>query len=271
MGNYKVEGIVLKARDFGEADRILTILDRDLGKLEGVAKGARRPKSRLGGPCQPFSHNQFLLWQGRSLDGIIQCEVISSFAPLREDLLRLAAASYITELVDDVVHERDPSPDIFDLVLGLFTWLAEVEPTPGSVTHVLRAFELRLLNLCGFGPSLDACASCGTPAGDGATAFSPAAGGVVCSACRAAADLQRPSGPTSAPGPHPSPPGPLLHLAPGTLKAMRYLAAADPAQARILRLTPGAAKEMERAIREHMAYHFEHRPRSLDFLDTLLS
>jgi len=109
LGNYKVDGIVLRARDFGEADRIITILDRNLGKLEAVAKGARRTRSRLGGSCQPFSHNHFLLWHGRTLDGVIQCEVVHSFSSLREDLMRLAAASYMAELVDEVVRDHPPS------------------------------------------------------------------------------------------------------------------------------------------------------------------
>ncbi len=266
MANYKATGLILKTRDFGESDRIVTILDPDLGKLEAVARGARRTRSRLGGPCQPFSHNQFLLWQGRSLDGIIQCEVLDSFAPLRDDLLKLAAASYITELVDEVVREKDPSPEVFDLTLGTFRWLAEVDAAPGPVTHVLRAFEVRLLTLVGLGPSLDSCATCGAPveswadrsAGQaGALAFSAAAGGVVCPACRAL---------WPSPG---APPG-VVPLAPGTLRALRYLAGADLDKARVLRLTPGAAREMERALREHIVYHLDRRPRTLDFLDSVL-
>jgi DNA repair protein RecO (recombination protein O) len=285
--NYKVEGIVLKSRNFGEADRILTILDRDLGKLEGVAKGARRTRSVLRGPCQPFSHNLFFLWQGRTLDGISQCEVIESFARLRDDLLKLAAASYMAELVDDVARERDPSPEVFDLLLGSFRWLETADATPVGVTHVLRSFDLRLLGLAGFAPVLDACATCGTPiegwAGSGGVAFSAAAGGIICPSCRVA----------SAEGDHSDGLGgglsggglsegglsegggegegrPVILLAAGTLAAMRHLARSAPEQARILRLTPRAAKEMERALRAHLLYHLDRRLKSLDFLDSVL-
>jgi DNA repair protein RecO (recombination protein O) len=292
--NYKVEGIVLKARNFGEADRILTILDRDLGKLEGVAKGARRTRSVLRGPCQLFSHNLFFLWQGRTLDGISQCEVIESFARLRDDLLKLAAASYMAELVDDVARERDPSPEAFDLLLGSFRWLETADATPASVTHVLRSFDLRLLGLAGFAPVLDACATCGTSiegwAGSGGLAFSAAAGGIVCPSCRVASAAEggfgdgggergggegdlggggregegRPGLGTETPGP------PVILLAVGTLAAMRHLARSTPEQARILRLTPRAAKEMERALRAHILYHLDRRLKSLDFLDSVL-
>ncbi len=311
MPNYKVEGIVLKSRNFGEADRILTILDRDLGKLEGVAKGARRTRSVLRGPCQLFSHNLFFLWQGRTLDGISQCEVIESFARLRDDLMKLAAASYMAELVDDVARERDPSPEAFDLLLGSFRWLETVDATPASVTHVLRSFDLRLLGLAGFAPVLDACATCGTPiegwAGSGGVAYSAAAGGIVCPSCRVASAEGglgdglgggdgHGGGHGGGHGEDPGeggggegdlggggregegPPGlgtetcgpPVILLAVGTLAAMRHLARSTPEQARILRLTPRAAKEMERALRAHILYHLDRRLKSLDFLDAVL-
>jgi len=258
MPNYKVDGIVLKTRDFGESDRILTILDRDLGKLEAVAKGARRVHSTLRGPCQPFSHNLFFLWRGRSLDGISQVEVTESFAVLRDELPKLAAASYVAELVDEVARERDSCPEIFELVLETFRWLETVPPVAAEIVHVLRAFDLKLLGLAGLGPALDACARCGAPleawAGSGsAVAFSPAAGGVVCPSCRISGEV---SG--------------VVLLAAGTLAAMRHLAAAAPDRSRVLRLTPRAAAEMERALRAHLLYHLDRRPKSLDFLDEVL-
>jgi DNA repair protein RecO (recombination protein O) len=278
MPNYKVNGIVLKARHFGESDRILTILDRDLGKLEGVAKGARRAQSTLRGPCQPFSHNLFFLWHGKSLDGISQVEVVDSFAGLRDNLLKLAAASYLVELVDDVARERDPSPELFDLLLESFRWLEEAEPNASAVTHILRAFDLRFLGLAGFAPTLDACASCGSPAeawaGGGAVAFSAAAVGIVCPACRAAVAVSDETGGGFGFGDgQGGPAGPSVVLvAAGTLAAMRHLAAAASVdQARVLRLTPRAAKEMEQALRAHLRYHLDRQLKSLDFLDTVLS
>jgi len=289
--NYKVDGLVLKARPFGEADRILTILDPRLGKVEAVAKGARRVKSSLRGACQPFSHNQFFLWQGRSLDGISQCEVVESFSCLRDDLPRMAAASYVAEFVDDVVRERDPSPETYELVLDTFRWLAEAEPTKANVTHILRAFDLRFLALAGFAPSLDACAGCGQPlaawAGTGQVAFSAAAGGVICPACRAGTALggeegTAPAGETPGNWPDTSrldaaQPGlpcragpPVILLSPGTLASMRHLAQADSARARVLRLTPRAAQEMGQALRAHITYCLDRRLKSLDFLDSVL-
>lgn len=284
MGNYKVEGVVLRARDFGEADRILTILDRGLGKLEAVAKGTRRPKSALRGACQPFSHCVFLLWRGRTLDGISQAETVRSHSGLRDDLLWLSAASYMVELADEILRERDPSPEVYDLILALFDWLERSEPSPEVAHHVLRTYELRLLELSGFSPSLDACATCGQaenagPQGPARLAFSAAAGGLVCAACRQTAEsamAQPAAGPAARPGDWSGPAGAtgghagLVFLSPGTVKTMRYLSRATPEQARILRLTPQAVKEMGAALRAHILYHLDRRPRSLDFLDTVL-
>ena len=275
MANYKVNGIVLKARNFGEADRILTILDRDLGKLEGVAKGARRTQSTLRGPCQPFSHNLFFLWRGRTLDGISQVEVAESFAGLRDNLLRLAAASYVAELADDVARERDPCPEIFDLVLDSFRWLEAADPTAANVNHILRAFDLRLLGLAGFAPVLDACAACGNPldtwGGPAAVAFSAAAGGIICPACRASSTETEGEDARGLPDGLGGAAGPAVSLvAAGTLAAMRHLAGATPEQARVLRLTPRAAKEMEQVLRAHILYHLDRQLKSLDFLDSVL-
>ncbi|MCL6580917.1 MAG: DNA repair protein RecO [Firmicutes bacterium] len=319
MSGYKAEGIVLRARDFGEADRVVTILDRDQGKLEAVAKGARRAQSRLRGPCQPFTRGSFLLWHGRTLDGISQAETLEPFTALREDLVRLAAASYMAELTDDLVRERDPAPEIHDLLLESFRWLEAGPATPAEVSLILRAFELRLLTFGGFAPVLEACAVCGRPVEDwsgtgrrpagtgrvgpgpvgaavakpedpGAVtlvAFSPAAGGVLCPACRV--DPAEEGGPRGghgeeeAVGPDgsgvglegmnadPGLGGPVVLLAAGTLAAMRHLARAETRhQVRILRLTPRAAREMARALRAHLEYHLDRPLKSLDFLESVL-
>jgi len=292
VSGYKAEGIVLRARDFGEADRVVTILDRDQGKLEAVAKGARRAQSRLRGPCQPFTRGSFLLWHGRTLDGISQAETLEPFTVLREDLVRLTAASYMAELTDDLVRERDPAPEIHDLLLESFRWLEAGPATPGEVSLILRAFEVRLLVFGGFAPVLEACAVCGRPVEDwgGATlvAFSPAAGGVLCPACRADPAEDGEGGPWGGRGEEARGPGasgvglegmnadpgfggPVVLMAAGTLAAMRHLARAETTQqARILRLTPRAAREMARALRAHLEYHLDRPLKSLDFLESVL-
>ena len=97
---------MLRVRDFGEADRILTILSDTDGKFAAVARGARRPRSRLVGVTQQFSRGNMLLFRGRSLDTLNTFELLSSYANLSLDVEKMAYASYVAELVDLMTGER---------------------------------------------------------------------------------------------------------------------------------------------------------------------
>jgi len=175
---YKTEAIVLRTRNLGEADRIVTLYTRDRGKVEGVARGSRRAKSRLTGATQLFTYGRYLMFSGRSLDTVSQAEIVESFAGLREDLTKMAYASYIAELLDVTVELGEPSEDLFELVHGA---LAAVDRgLPPDL--VARWFELRLMDLLGYRPQLEACVSCRTGVEEGH--FSAGEGGLLCPGCR---------------------------------------------------------------------------------------
>jgi DNA repair protein RecO (recombination protein O) len=243
LGLYRTEAVVLRARELGETDRLLVLYTRSEGKVRAVAKGVRRPGSRLAG-LEPFTLSELQLFQGRELDRVIQSQPRRGFRPLREDLGRLAAASYLAELVEGLTAERDPSPALFQTLVAGMALLAQ-GPDP---LLALRFLELRLSALAGFQPVLDRCARCGGEAGP-RPAFAPAEGGVVCAGCRPVSGA--------------------VSLAPGTLASLRFLAAAQPGRVEVLRLTAGANAEMARALVGWVSYHLERRPRSLDFLEAL--
>src|SRR5687768_9809563 len=94
---YRTEAIVLRRTDFGEADRLLTLFSRELGKIKAIAKGARKPQSRKTGHVELFMRTQFLIAQGRDLDIITQAEMVEGYQALREDLVRTTYASYAVE------------------------------------------------------------------------------------------------------------------------------------------------------------------------------
>lgn len=185
MALYRVEGIVLGSRAFGEADRLVTLLTRERGRLRAVAKGARRPRSTLAAGVQPFTRGSYLLWQGRNLDGISQCEVIEGFRPLREDLDRMAHAACACELVEALTREADPVPALYDLLAAALRLLAGAEAA--HLAPLLLAFQWQALAQSGFRPELERCAACGEEAPGGAAGFSAAAGGVTCGRCGARA------------------------------------------------------------------------------------
>jgi len=111
---------VLRVRDFGEADRILTILSDTDGKFDAVARGARRPRSRLVGVTQQFSRGNMLLFRGRSLDTLNTFELLSSYANLSLDVEKMAYASYVAELVDLMTGERQLNELLYALVVSTF-------------------------------------------------------------------------------------------------------------------------------------------------------
>ncbi|MBX6377649.1 MAG: DNA repair protein RecO, partial [Clostridia bacterium] len=154
---YRAEAVVLKGSEFGEADRLITCLTPDRGLVRAVARGARRPHSRLGGVLLPFAHVDLLCWRGRSLDGISQAELREGFRPLRESLARMARAAFACELAGALVPERQASPAAFRLLLSALRALVE----SAHPDRVLLAYTLQAVSLAGFQPRLDACAACG--------------------------------------------------------------------------------------------------------------
>lgn len=131
MALYRCEGVVLRTRDLAEADRLVIMYTPDRGKHRAVARGARRPRSRLAAGIQPFTRAMYLCWKGRNLDGISQVEVVEGFAPLRTSLERLAAATYACELIDAVTQDNDPQPRLYALLV--FTLRALAETTSDAV------------------------------------------------------------------------------------------------------------------------------------------
>ena len=173
---YKDEAVVVRTMRLGEADRIVTFIGRNNGKIRGVAKGVRRTKSRFGGRLEPFSHVSLVMWRGKSdLDTVTQAEVLEPFRPIRENLDRFALGEVMLEACDRVVQEREPSGRVLNLLVdSLHELVSQSSPL------VLASFLLRLSGVAGFAPSMDRCADCGAPA----SWFSPGQGGAVCPNCR---------------------------------------------------------------------------------------
>ncbi len=158
MAFYKAEGIVLRRRNLGEADRLVTVLTRDRGKITAVARGARRPRSRLGGRLEPATRFRALVGEGRNLDIISQAEVVDSYSTLRGDLERMGQAAVVLELADRALAEREPHPEAFRLLAAALQLMAG-----GALPPAVAWFAARLLALTGHRPSLDRCAVCGKP------------------------------------------------------------------------------------------------------------
>jgi DNA repair protein RecO (recombination protein O) len=183
-GPLKTEAIVLRSIRYGEADRILHLYTPGYGRLSAIAKGARRARSRFGARLEPFVHVQAVLHQGRSeLLTVTGVDTVALHPRLREQAATLDSAARACDAVARLFETSDPHPEVFRLLANELA-LLQADPTHARAGNGL-AFRLKLLLAAGIVPQLAACALCGDP--EHLQGFSGAAGGVVCSACEAAA------------------------------------------------------------------------------------
>lgn len=175
----RAEAVVLRRRDLGEADRILTLFTRELGKLRVVAKGVRRPISRLGGHLDLFARTQVLLARGRELDVVTQAQLLESFIGLRHEPWRAGWAGYLADLTDRATADADPQPALYDLLVDCLRALADCTDS----FAIVRRFEMRLLVLLGYQPELAICPRCSRRLIPGSLAYAPEQGGVLCAEC----------------------------------------------------------------------------------------
>jgi DNA repair protein RecO (recombination protein O) len=173
--------VVLRTHKLGEADRIITLLTRENGRVRAVAKGVRRTTSRLGARVEPFMHVDIQLHRGRTLDIVTQAETLGAYGPaIAPDYALFTAAAAIAEAAERFTEvEREPALQQYHLAVGALHALATRRHPPGLI---LDSYLLRSLAVAGYAPSFLDCARCGAPGPH--RAFNPAAGGAVCPECR---------------------------------------------------------------------------------------
>ncbi len=181
MPLYRDEAVVLRAQKLGEADRIVTLLTRNHGRVRCVARGVRKTTSRIGARLEPFSHVDVQLYEGRSLDTVSQVESIQSHGgAISGDYAAYTAGTVMLETAERLTpEEREPAMQQYVLLVSGLRSLSAREHEP---TLILDSYLLRSLSVAGWSPSFDACARCG--AAGPHRAFSIQAGGMVCAECR---------------------------------------------------------------------------------------
>jgi DNA repair protein RecO (recombination protein O) len=177
---YRCEAIVLARMDFGEADRILTLYSRQHGKLRVIAKGARRPLSRLGPHLEYFSRSRLMLAKGRDLDVVTGAETDDAHLAIRDDLDAFGHASHMVEMLARLTEDRQENEAVFELLASSLRLLAEGV----DAFHVTRHYELALLTLLGYRPELYGCVECRTALGQAPHPFAVGMGGFLCEGCR---------------------------------------------------------------------------------------
>ena len=187
--SFTAEAIVLRHRDWGEADRLVTLYTRQHGKIRAIAKGARKVRSRKAGHLQPFTRISVQLARARGPYIITQVETLDAYLPLREDLNLTGNASYLLELLDRFTYEEEETNTaLFRLLSDSLSRLSRGD----DIWVLLRYYEMRLLDYLGFRPRLFHCANCEREIKAENQFFSAAQGGVMCPQCGASQNHARP-------------------------------------------------------------------------------
>jgi DNA repair protein RecO (recombination protein O) len=242
---YVTDAIVLSHFELGEADRVVTLITPEYGKLKAIAKGIRRQKSRIGGSLEPFAELRVQLARGRSFDVVTQVVVGNAWLRLRDRLDSAATAWYIAELTDRSLEERHAAEPLYALLRRAYEMLdAGMMPD-----RVARWFEMHLADELGVRPELERCVECDRLLEPTDTfRWMPPLGGVLC---------QRD-------------PGPPVGRAPLSLDGLKLLRAYQRLDAEAiadLRLATAVEREVETAMRAFIGYALEREARSLAFLD----
>jgi len=242
--SFRVEAVVLRHSDFGEADRLLTLFTRQLGKTRALAKGARKIASRKAGHIEPFTHVKLQLAKGKEMYLVTQADTVDAYLPLRDDLELTGQAAYVLELLDRFSSEDGMEhPSTFRLLTETLSRLA----SRADPWLVLRYYEMRLLDHVGYRPQLFECANCGNKIQPEDQYFSFQAGGVICPRCGKG----------------------LRHLhaiSMATLKYLRHFQRSSYAEAIRARPSPEVQKEAEGMMQGYFTYLLERELNTPGFL-----
>jgi DNA repair protein RecO (recombination protein O) len=162
MQSEKLQAIVLSSLDYGDSDRIVSLFSLEHGRIKAFARGARKSRKRFGPALEPFARIDVQARIKDGLSGLQQADIVSIYPAIRADLERIANALYACELVDVITPEGHPLPRLYRL---LAAYLNRLETTAACEVD-RRFFELNLLNILGYRPSLEECARCGNPFGE---------------------------------------------------------------------------------------------------------
>ncbi len=182
MPFIRTRGVILRSQKWGDADRIVTVYSPSFGKFRGVARGARRMKTRFGGVLEPFGLVDLTLFQKTpdALGQISQIDLVMSYSSIREDLTVMTAAARMVKMVEVITVDRDPNPEMY---AALVHGLESLRPD-ADVALTTLLFQIHVLSHTGFRPQLHSCTECGKPAHTNMTHwFSPRLGGMVCQEC----------------------------------------------------------------------------------------
>jgi len=177
---YRTEGVVLKSIEYRDADKIVTIYTKKYGKIQAIAKGVRKTKSKFGSSLEILTCAIFLFYKGKNIDIISQTEILESFFTASKEIVKFAFASNCAEVVNKISGEGEVNLNIFFLLKEVLHYLKEAKD-PKLLT---LSFKWQVLAILGYKPSFGRCCICNSKIEDQKEMFfSIDEGGVICNKC----------------------------------------------------------------------------------------
>ncbi|HTL70056.1 MAG TPA: DNA repair protein RecO [Candidatus Eisenbacteria bacterium] len=261
MSATKTLAFILGARDYRDTSILGDFYTREHGKIRGIVRGIRDARGRFGSTLEPFSLNEILFYKrrrGGDLHQVTQVELMDLFPAVREDLERLAYASYFTELLNELVEVEEPSPEIFDLFSDSLAFLA----SGASPKRVARVFEVKFFESLGLMPEVRSCVVCNAELPEPAY-FNVALGGIRCKSC-STARLASPAGQeheqTGLVG---------IPVSRGTLNFLDHVRRADVKDLYKVKVSQEVGEELEKTLRRFVDFHLNAKLKSMVFLEKM--
>lgn len=247
-GKTVTTGLVLRVTETKEADKILTVLTPDMGKIPLIARGARRKNSRIAAASQLLAYSELTLYKRGNWHMLDEASTLELFDGVRQDIVLLSLASYFAEAAEAVCAEETTSPEILSLLLNALYALCYLHKEPRLVK---AAFQFRLMALAGFEPLAEGCAVCG--ARDVRAPMLDIFGGfVTCGGCKSPDSRMR------------------LPLTEGGLAALRHVLGTDGKRLYSFTLEKSALQALDHAGEAFIAAQLERSFRTLDYYKSLL-
>ncbi|MFA5107105.1 MAG: DNA repair protein RecO [Patescibacteria group bacterium] len=255
---YRTEALIIRRKPFREADRLIVVLTPDRGKLELIARGAAKMRSKLAAHLEPFLHTQLLIAQGKSYDTVAASTVRHRFNALSQSLVRKAWADYTAELLEHVIQVRQADPMIFNLTYSTWQQFERLAVTKKRDYYhgflFLVAFVIKLMSRIGYQPSLHRCVICQRRLQPDGNTYYFSLGGIVCQRCQAASARS---------GSH-------LAISGAAIRTLRYVLRQTYASIGKLRVSVDQLAEVKSFIDKFVTYHTEYTPQSQRFVTWLL-
>ncbi|RBP68908.1 DNA replication and repair protein RecO [Alkalibaculum bacchi] len=242
----KVSGVVIKRTDLSDNDVIVTIFTKEKGKIQAIAKGAKKPKSQYTGTTQLFCYSNFVYYPGKSLGYLSQSELIESFYKLRNSLEKLYSATYIIEMINATFLESEKDERILSLLLHTLSLLASDKTR--DIRTVLLSFQLKFVGFLGYVPHLNHCSRCTKEYEE--YYFSKKIGGLICPKCKGNSTFER-------------------KISRNGLEILKTILYYDITKISQLIFNEELMKYLIKLMNDYIVYHIDKKLYSFEFLETI--